>query len=137
MNMAKKKTKNKKMLSKYEEDCVWMSYRYCIGRHTIAAHMHAGDIANNAYGRMKRERMMFMSEDINKEIYDCLHVGGFLEIDSYYGVPKRWFRPLEVLYQALNDFELNTAEKIRRIKCINAIFNKALDTYYFEKYENG
>ena len=46
--MAKKKTENVKMMTQYEEDCVWMSYRYCIGRHTIASHCHAGDIAKNA-----------------------------------------------------------------------------------------
>ena len=53
-------------LSTYEEDCIWMSYRYCIGRHTIASHCHASDIANNAYGRMSKERTQFMSKDINK-----------------------------------------------------------------------
>ena len=35
--------KNTKM-SDYEEDCMWMSYRYCIGRHAIASAMHANDI---------------------------------------------------------------------------------------------
>ena len=66
--MAKKKTESVKMLSQYEEDCVWMSYRYCIGRHTIASQCHAGNIAWNAYGRLTPERMQFMSEDINNEI---------------------------------------------------------------------
>ena len=66
--------KKEQMLSEYEIDNIWMSYRYCIGRHTIAAHCHAGDIANNAYGRMTKERMQFMAKDINQEIYDCLHV---------------------------------------------------------------
>ena len=25
------------MIDDFMDDCVWMSYRYCIGRHTIAA----------------------------------------------------------------------------------------------------
>lgn len=35
-----KKTK----LTEFERDSIWMSYRYCIGRHSIAAHQRAGDI---------------------------------------------------------------------------------------------
>ena len=68
------KEKKNNMLSEYEMDNIYMSYRYCIGRHTIAAHCHAGDIANNAYGRMSKERMQFMSNDINSSIYNCLHI---------------------------------------------------------------
>lgn len=41
------KKKQQQMLSEYEIDNIWMSYRYCIPRHTIASHCHAGDIANN------------------------------------------------------------------------------------------
>jgi len=55
-------------LSDYEEDCMWMSYRYCIGRHTIAAHMHATNIWRNCKGRMSKERQLFTAFDINREI---------------------------------------------------------------------
>ena len=59
-------------LSDYEEDCMWMSYRYCIGRHTIASHMHANDIWQNCRGRIKPERELFTAFDINREIEDKL-----------------------------------------------------------------
>jgi hypothetical protein len=52
------------------EDYIWMSYRYCIGRHTIASHCHATQIAQDAYGKLSKERSQFNSEDINREIYD-------------------------------------------------------------------
>lgn len=62
-------------LSDYEEDCMWMSYRYCIGRHTIASHMHANDIWQNCKGRMSKERELFTAFDINREIEDKLRFG--------------------------------------------------------------
>ena len=52
-----KSNKSKKGLSTFEEDCIWMSYRYCIGRSTIAAHMHAGGIANFVYDKLTPERL--------------------------------------------------------------------------------
>ena len=55
-------------LTEYEMDCMWMSYRYCIGRHTIASHMHAQDIWKNCKGRMSNERALFNAFDINREI---------------------------------------------------------------------
>jgi len=55
-------------LSDYEMDCMWMSYRYCIGRHTIASHMHAGEIWKHCKGRMSDERTLFTAFDINREI---------------------------------------------------------------------
>lgn len=69
--MAKRVAKPKP-LSSYEEDCIWMSYRYCIGRKTIASHMHAGNIAENAYNRLSTERMEFMAKDILEEVHTKL-----------------------------------------------------------------
>lgn len=57
----------------YYEDLIWMSYRYCIGRKTIAAHAHAGDIACNSYNCLSDERKAFMAHDIRREINDVLH----------------------------------------------------------------
>ena len=36
---------NVKVSAKDMDDFIWMSYRYCIGRKTIAASCHAGTIA--------------------------------------------------------------------------------------------
>ena len=87
---------NKKRLTSYEEDCVWMSYRYCIGRHTIAAHCHAGAIAENTYGMMSDERMQFISEDISNEIYNRLNWGNFINMGWYGNVPKKYFKPIDI-----------------------------------------
>ena len=58
--------------SSYMEDLIWMSYRYCIGRKTIAAHSHAGDIAKNSYNDISENRRVFMAKDIRQEINDIL-----------------------------------------------------------------
>ena len=116
--MAKKKTESVKMLSQYEENCVWMSYRYCIGRHTIVSHSHAENIASFAYGRMTPGRTQFMSEDINNEIYSQLHFGNFVDMGWYGNIPKTHFKPLDVLYSILDKESINSMEKIQKIKSI-------------------
>lgn len=63
------------MMTDYETDCMWMSYRYCIGRHTIASHGMAGDIGHNCYKRMSDERSEFTAYDINRSIEDCMRFG--------------------------------------------------------------
>lgn len=62
-------------LSDYDEDSIWMSYRYCIGRHTIASHMRASDIWKHCKGRMNKDRQLFNAFDINREIEDKLRFG--------------------------------------------------------------
>ena len=132
--MAKKKTESVKMLSQYEEDCVWMSYRYCIGRHTIASQCHAGNIAWNAYGRLTPERMQFMSEDINNEIYSQLHYGNFVDMSWYGNIPKTHFKPLDVLYSILNKESINSLEKFRQIKSIAIDWNREKNDFDYSIY---
>ena len=132
--MAKKKTKNVKKLTQYEEDCVWMSYRYCIGRHTIASHCHAEDIARNAYGRMTPERTQFISDDINNEIHSQLHYGNFVDMGWYGNVPKTHFKPLDVLYSILNKESINSLEKFRQIKSIAIDWNREKQDYDYSIY---
>ncbi|MBQ2397306.1 MAG: hypothetical protein II304_09790 [Bacteroidales bacterium] len=132
--MAKKKTGNAKMLTRYEEDCVFMSYRYCIGRHTIASHCHAEDIAKNAYGRMTSERTQFMSEDINNEIHSQLHYGNFVDMGWYGNIPKTHFKPLDVLYSILNKESINSLEKFRQIKSIAIDWNREKNDFDYSIY---
>lgn len=56
----------------YMEDLIWMSYRYCIGRKTIAAHSHAGNIARYSFDHISENRRKFMAHDIRREINDAL-----------------------------------------------------------------
>ena len=75
IDLMKKFIRANTKLDSYEEDSMWMSYRYCIGRHTIASHMRANDIASHCYGRMSEERSIFTAYDINREIERCLQFG--------------------------------------------------------------
>ena len=130
----KKQENNKKMLSRYEEDCVFMSYRYCIGRHTIASHCHAEDIARNAYGRMTPERTQFISDDINNEIHSQLHYGNFVDMGWYGNIPKTHFKPLDVLYSILDKESINSLEKFRQIKSIVIDWNREKQDYDYSIY---
>lgn len=53
------------------EDMIWMSYRYCIGRHTIAAAHHAETIHSVIKSNpdlMSNEKKAFTAKDIRREI---------------------------------------------------------------------
>lgn len=127
------KKEKQEYLSNYEIDSIWMSYRYCIGRHTIASHCHAGEIANHAYGRMSNERTQFMSKDINQSIYDVLHVHDWFSVDSPYNVKN--FRPLDMFYQCLNNIGIKDMNDIKKFKCMDCYYDKngelKTDVYYY------
>lgn len=128
----------KKKELQFSEDYVWMSYRYCIGRHTIASHMHAGTIANDVYGKISDERMQFISEDICREIYDILHYGNFIDMGWYGNIPKTHFKPIDVVYSIFSKEDINTLEKVRQIKSIAINWNNEKNDfdysiYYFNK----
>lgn len=127
------KKKESNMLSTYEEDCIWMSYRYCIKRHTIVAYCHASNIAKNAYGRMSKERTQFMSKDINQEIYNVLHVHDWFSIDNAWSLKE--YRPLDIFYQCLNNIGIKTFDDIKKIRNIECWYDKngvlKTDVYYY------
>ena len=57
------------------EDLIWMSYRYCIGRKTIAASAHAGTVADIIFKNpnlLTQDRKEFMAQDIRQCILDTL-----------------------------------------------------------------
>ena len=57
------------------EDFIWMSYRYCIGRKTIAAAAHACTIAELIFKNpnlLSEDRKEFMAQDIRQSILDTL-----------------------------------------------------------------
>lgn len=54
-------------MSDFEETCIWMSYRYAIGRKTIAAVTHARDIAMHL-DWIPENRREFTAEDILRTI---------------------------------------------------------------------
>ena len=114
-----------------------MSYRYCIGRHTIASHMHAGEIASHAYGRMSDERSRFMSKDINREIARVLNIYNWLEFDNEWNIPQGEYRPLDLLYRCLNDANIHSDEELRKIKNITAIYKDGKWTVDIHHHVHG
>lgn len=116
------------------EDYIWMSYRYCIGRHTIAAHYHATTIARDVYGRLSDGRMEFYSEDICSCIYDQLHFKDFIDFGWYGNIPKRAFKPLDVIYRIFDKENIDCEEKMRRIKTIAIDWNKEKNDFDYSIY---
>lgn len=90
-------------LSSYEEDGIWMSYRYCIGRRSITSHSRAGDILKFYYNRLKLtpDRCMFMSNDINKSIEDNLRWGQ-LNVYFNYSIHDA-VNPLDTVLDVISD----------------------------------
>ena len=93
-------------LSDYEEDCMWMSYRYCIGRHTIAASMHAPAIWKHCKCRMSDERALFTAFDINREIESSM-----VFIKPYFHFPltslnRIYTSAIDIFCQFLEDYKI-------------------------------
>ena len=93
-------------LSDYEEDCMWMSYRYCVGRHTIAASMHAPAIWKHCKGRMSDERALFTAFDINREIESLM-----VFIKPYFHFPltslnRIYTSAIDIFCQFLEDYKI-------------------------------
>lgn len=93
-------------LSDYEMDCMWMSYRYCIGRHTIAASMHAPAIWKHCKGRMSDERALFTAFDINREIESSM-----VFIKPYFHFPitslnRIYTSAIDIFCEFLEDYKI-------------------------------
>ena len=99
-------------LSDYEEDCMWMSYRYCIGRHTIAASMHASAIWKHCKGRMPDERALFTAFDINREIESSM-----VFIKPYLHFPitslnRIYTSAIDIFCEFLEDFQIKDIDDL-------------------------
>lgn len=119
------------MIDEFIDDCVWMSYRYCIGRHTIAAHCHAADIAKNIYDLAEKDRLAFYARDINQEIYNVLHVNNFLECNYIYSIPKEKFRPLDILYKGFKECGITTYDKLKKLKTLEATYDNSTGKFKY------
>ena len=124
-----------KKLSMYEETLIWMSYRYAIGRHTIASFTHAGDIAKNSYDRLllTPSRMQFMSKDINEEIERCLSFGPCtFRIDKYSGANIEDISPLNIFYQFINSLNIENYNELKKIDNVEAYYDKESSDFKFD-----
>lgn len=119
-------------LTDYEYDNIWMSLRYCIGRHTIASYSHAKDIACIEYKRLSNEQKQHISKLINEEIYDVLSMSLNFRIENRYIVPSVEFRPLDLYYQALQSLKINNLSDFKTIHNIAGTYNVDEKKWYFE-----
>ena len=112
--------KRQKYMSTYEEDLIWMSARYCIGRHTISASMHAGNIAKNAYGKLKPARQEFEAFDIRRCIEDDLRFSSLnLYVDSAICNNRSLYDPMKFLYEAILQENITKTDELKKISSIN------------------
>ena len=109
-------------LSEYETDCMWMSYRYCIGRHTIASHMHANNIWKHCKGRFaSNERELFNAFDINREIEQHLT---FIKPNFYFPITSlnRIYTPaLDIVFEFIEDYNIKSKEDLLKYKDVHII----------------
>jgi len=119
-------------LSDYEMDNMWMSYRYCIGRHTIASHMHASDIWQNCKGRMSDERALFNAFDINREIEMSL---GFMKPNFRFPITslnRIYTSAVDIVCQFIIDYDIKSNEDFIKYKDINIILSDNEQGYKIE-----
>ena len=106
----------------YEEDSMWMSYRYCIGRHTISSHMRAGDIGTHCYGRMTRERSIFTAYDINREIEQRMQFGNGPEWHfPITSMNRIYTSAIDIFCQFIEDYDIKSKEEYLKYYKIDVI----------------
>lgn len=130
ISILKQIIRDNSVLDEYETDSMWMSYRYCIGRHTIASHMRAFDIAKNCYGRLSKERSIFNAFDINREIeshmgfsYPCFR----FPITS---LNKIYTTAVDIICEFIEDNNIKSKEDFIKYKEINVELDNTNDKGY-------
>lgn len=119
-------------LTDYEMDCMWMSYRYCIGRHTIAASMHAPAIWKHCKGRMSDERALFTAFDINREIESSM-----VFIKPYFHFPltslnRIYTSAIDIFCQFLEDFKIEDIADLIKYRDVHIKLSDNERGYTFE-----
>jgi len=104
-------------ISEFEETCMWMSYRYAIGRHTIAASMHANDIATHFFYRLSNDRKEFTAFDIAREIDNDLRFEFNLFID-YPNLNVNYY-PYEILMKFIKEFDIKDLDEFNKFSRID------------------
>lgn len=128
------KLRLKEKMSDYEEDSMWMSYRYCIGRHTIASHGRANDIAKECYGRMSDERSAFTAYDINREIEQKIYFG--VDGPEFHfpitGRNRIYTSALDIVFQFMEDYDIKNKVDLTKYKDVHVILSDNERGYKFE-----
>lgn len=130
---------NNTHLSDYEIDCMWMSYRYAIGRHTGVSIGMATDIWNNCKGRMSKDRQLFTAFDINREIKQhlCFH-------KPYFHFPltslnKIYTTAIDIILNFMEEYEIKSIDDLIKYRDIYVKLSDnergySLETVTWEEY---
>lgn len=102
-----------KPLSEYEKDAMWMSYRYAIGRHTIACVEHSGNLVKNVYHRLSDEEKKHTAFDIRREIASVL--AEQYNFSMNFSMPDSYCDPFKAL------IELSKTDKVKNSNLINVL----------------
>ena len=113
MATAKKKSN---LLSEFEETCLWMSWRYAIGRNSIASVTHAHDIAMYTFWKQTIERKEFNAFDIAREIESQLNYPFNFHIE-HPNVNVN-FQPLEKFFEFLKRENIHNLNDLNNYKSI-------------------
>lgn len=117
----------------YEEDSMWMSYRYCIGRHTIASSMRANDIASHCYKRMSDERSIFTAFDVNREIERCMQFGcGPTWHFPITSLNRIYTSAIDIFCQFVEDFNIQSKYDLLNYRDVHVILTNNERGYKFE-----
>ena len=113
-------------LSEYEMDSMYMSYRYCIGRLSIASQMRAGDIWKHCKNRMSKERQLFTAYDINNEIEQCLMCFQPQFNFNYYINNRIIETGVDLVCEFMQEYNINSKEDLLKYKSVtvNLVNNK-------------
>ena len=115
--------KNKLQISQSSlDDLIWMSYRYCIGSHTIAAAHHADTIKNviqQNKDAFSGDRLKFYARDIRDCINSILHWRDDISIE---GFANNWDTYSALLY------EVSKHDNPQELKFTIDTYNKTIYT---------
>ena len=127
--MKKEEYKQIGKLNDFQESCMWMSYRYCIGRHSIAAHHHAGDIAKYCYGKLDFDRSWFVAFDINREVQGCMERMGVWKfpIRNTFAVTG-----IDAFCEFVNKEGIASDDDYKKYKRIEVDYKESSNTYTFK-----
>lgn len=123
------KSSNENYLSDFEYDLLWMSYRYCIGRHTIASHTHASNIAQYYLDRIRPEEKERCAADINNEIYYSMKFS-FFKIENF---RQEMHNPLDIFYEFINEENIESYNELGKYKSVTAKYDYKNNKWIYER----
>lgn len=130
---TKKDGPERDIMTEFEYDCLWMSIRYAIGRHTISSHSHAGEIVRNCYGRfISEERQEYEAYDICREIDDILRWNFNFYLQESELESREQFQPLNVFMEFITTNNITDTNDFNKIKAIYVKYDKTTKCFDFD-----